>query len=242
MSENTILPANFLIIPGAMQPASSFNKFIERLKADNHHAEAFDLPIDDPDANVDIFKETVNKRIQELKKTGRLIAVAANSRGGHTLVRVDGDIHIHINTFVPLAIDQKDLMATAPPAHGPGYLESIVKLPPDGRLTIIENFEKARKFFYPNLTLEEAEYEYSCLRKQNRSDGGEAIPTQSSIPNIVIASEDDAVILPSYTVWMARTLLGVEPYIIPGGHFPHQEDPDALAQTVYKGIRDLKLA
>ena len=91
---------------------------------------------------------------------------------------------------------------------------------------------------YPRLPAATARAAASRLRPGAR--GAEyPLAGHPDVPTALIYAADDEFFEPEWERYMARTVLGVEPIEIPGGHFPMLEDPEGLAELLDRLAREL---
>jgi pimeloyl-ACP methyl ester carboxylesterase len=94
--------------------------------------------------------------------------------------------------------------------------------------------EAARRFMYPDLDPDDADWAFDRLRPQGQKSQGEPSPDSPDLRVESIVGTSDRVVSPEWSRRVARDRLGVEPIEIPTGHFPMITHPELLADELAK--------
>jgi pimeloyl-ACP methyl ester carboxylesterase len=85
---------------------------------------------------------------------------------------------------------------------------------------------------YPRLPPAVAQALAVRLRPGASPNGNYPLTAHPSVPTALIYTTDDEFFNPAWGRYAATQILGIEPIELPGGHFPMQEQPDALCSAL----------
>jgi pimeloyl-ACP methyl ester carboxylesterase len=97
----------------------------------------------------------------------------------------------------------------------------------------IADHDSARRFLFHDCTPEVADWAVTTLRSfVPVSVYSERVQPASAIPAMVVVPDRDRTLRTDWMLATARTRLGVEPVVLPGGHCPHVSRPKELASLL----------
>jgi pimeloyl-ACP methyl ester carboxylesterase len=182
------------------------------LEAAGHGVVAVDLPIEDQDAGLEDYTQTVTAAVGDARHT----IVVGHSLGGFTAPLVCDELH----------------------SDGLVYLSAMIPMPGEtfgdwwtntghDRETIPEE-----AFF--NLVLEDLAQQ-AADRERDQQGAWMARPwpgKRPDVPTLGILCRDDQFFPPSFTRRQIQDRVGSEPVEIPGGHYATLSHPDAVAAAL----------
>ena len=217
---------SFCLIHGAWHDGACWDDVVRALTARGHQAVAPDLPFHDPEAR---HAERVRPALEALAGVSGPFVVVGHSMGsGYAPIvaaSVPGARLVHLcprlGPFRP--------GADAPP----GPFRASMHLPaagPDG----LSRWDPAAAIMamYGRLAPEVARALAARLRPLAPPPDAFPLPGHPDVPTTLVYAADDEFFEPEWERFMARTVIGVEPIEIAGGHFPMAEDPLALADLL----------
>jgi pimeloyl-ACP methyl ester carboxylesterase len=95
--------------------------------------------------------------------------------------------------------------------------------------------DDAIRVMYRHLDADTARAAAATLGRQADTEGG-TLDRLPDVPTEVVIAREDEIFTLEWSRWAARTLAGVEPIELAGGHFPMLERPQELAELLI-GLR-----
>ncbi len=223
------------MIPGAGGSAWYWSRVTPALEAAGHAAIAVDLPGDDETAGLPEYCDLVTAAAQPRTDTDDLVLVA-QSMGGFTAPLVCNRIPV------------SRLVLTNPMIPVPGETAGEWW---DATGAVTARQEAARVADYP-MDFDLQEYFLHDVAPEMAAEGepyqrGEAdrafasvcdFATWPDIPIAVISGGDDRFFPVAFQQRLARERLGVEPYVIAGGHLMALSNPQGLADLLLRLAAD----
>jgi pimeloyl-ACP methyl ester carboxylesterase len=214
--------ATFCLIHGNWHDGSCWQPLIEQLSALGHGAVAPDLPFDDPAATYEDRARPASAAVEDVDAP---VVVVGHSAGSAEAALVAAErrpaLLVHLcPRFGSFA---------APPDAPPVFREGFPFPPRDSEGRMVWDADSAIAVMYPRLASEVAHGLAERLRPGASAVGEYPLAKHPDVPTALIYAREDEFFNPEWERFAARTLLGIEPIEIPGGHFPMVEDPDALA-------------
>lgn len=217
--------ATFCLVHGAWHDGACWEPLVACLHARGHDALTPDLPYHDP-------------------KTGyaaRIVPVL------EALAGIDGDVvlvgHSYGSAYAPLVAARRPgsllvhlcprLGPFIPPPGAPERLRADAVFPPsrpDG-LSVWDP-DVAVTSMYRRLPRATARALALRLRPLAPPADQFPLPGHPDVPTALIYTAEDEFFAPAFERFMARELFRIDPFELPGGHFPMVEDPDALAELL----------
>jgi pimeloyl-ACP methyl ester carboxylesterase len=214
--------ATFCLVHGAWHDGACWEPLVACLRARGHDALTPDLPYHDPEAGYAARAQPV------------LDALAG----------VDGDLvlvgHSLGSAYAPLAAMERPgsllvhlcprLGPFTPPPRSPDPFRTDAVFPPtrpDG-LSVWDP-ELAVTAMYGRLPPATARALALRLRPLAPPADDFPLPGHPDVPTALIYTAEDEIFAPEFERFMARELLRIDPFELPGGHFPMVEQPEALA-------------
>jgi pimeloyl-ACP methyl ester carboxylesterase len=225
----------FGLVHGSMHGAWCWDALRSELDDLGHNTVAMDLPIEDPEADLDDYAEVV---IDSLKNVEDPVLVGASS-GANVITRVAGLIAVNrliylCGSFYPSSMSAIERSSgeevKLPEKYLSGYEDSIITLP-SGLTTMYP--DDAETFFYHDCSEAVANYAIGHLRMQWRSRNNAPQIEWPKVPQSSIVCRDDRVVNPEWSRVVADKL-GIEITELPGGHSPFLSRPRVLAETLVK--------
>ena len=105
--------------------------------------------------------------------------------------------------------------------HGPWCWERVIPELAQNRTQWID-FEIARDSLYSDCDPADARAAFERLRPQGRAGYAEPCPLTAlpDVPTTYVCCTEDALVNPAWGRAAPRERLGVDPVLLPGGHFP----------------------
>ena len=216
----------FCLIHGAWHDAACWDDVARILRERGHEVVAPDLPYHDPEAGHD---ERVRPALEALEGATGPVVVVGHSMG---------------SAYAPIVAARRSesLLVHLCPRLGPfdpgpeapaGPFRTGMRLPspgPDG-LSVWDP-DEAIDAMYGRLAPETARALAARLRPLAPPADAFPLPGHPDVPTALVYAVDDEFFEPEWERHMARTVIGIEPIEITGGHFPMAEAPEALADLL----------
>ena len=194
---------------------------------------AMDLPIDDPAKNFNDYADVVIEHMSQEKN----IVLVGHSRGGNVIPRAAKAlaarklIFLH-SSFEPATIGHpvRHEVGFMPERNNPVFQKAIIRK--DHGLTIFDQ-RYAPQLFYNDCTPGIQEWATSKLRPQRRSEDEPTLyDWPAEIQQEYIIAEDDQIINPKWSQYVAENWLTIDPVYIEGGHSSFLSRPRKLARLL----------
>ena len=218
----------FALVHGSCQDAWAWHKVILELESVGHGAIAMDLPLENPNAGASDYAEAVVNALSGLDEppvlvghsmAGLIIPVVASRRPVQSLIFVAAAIpKIGVSLLDRFRGEERDMFQPDWPGKDPS-----------------RNREQALHYLFHDCPPAIAEQAIAHQRPQASSRPATEIPpfeTWPKVPNASIVCSEDRTLNPSWSRWASRTLLGIEPVEIVGGHCPFLSRPAELARQL----------
>jgi pimeloyl-ACP methyl ester carboxylesterase len=221
----------FSLIHGGFCSARCWDLLAAELEARDAGAIAIDLPIDDPDAQLDDRAAMVAASIAAVDDE---VVVVGNSGGGLLVPMVAAIRPVVHAVYIAGAVPRPGRPIGEYYRDHPGMVKLPPNLPLDERGASYLPDNVARELFFHDCAPELQEWALTTLRPSRSKTRDAACPLLRcpGVPSTYIVCEDDHALDPSDCAAMARELLGVEPITIPGGHMPQVSRPAMLADLL----------
>jgi hypothetical protein len=225
----------FGLVHGAWHGAWCWQYLIPELESRGHRAVAMDLPTDDPQAGAECYATIVLKALDSFDEdvvlvghslAGLTIPVVASLRPVRHLV--------YLCAIIPRPGAAWDDVAAEQPAFG-HYLSSTPAVGhPDGSASCPE--ERAMELFYHDCSSDLACWAAPRLRRQHWRVSQEKTPLAAfpAVPVTSIICTQDRVLDPAWSRVAAKSVLGVQPIELSGGHSPFLAQPARLAEVLHR--------
>jgi pimeloyl-ACP methyl ester carboxylesterase len=184
-----------------------------------------DLPKEDPEAGFPEYAQVVIDALGDAKD----VVAVGHSLGSDTAALLAARHPVRLVVYLcPLC------SAPRRPEGAPRVFQ------PDFNPTREEGYswwpaEDAIRVMYRHLDAGTARAAAATLGRQCNVRGG-LLDRLPAVPTEVVIARQDEVFTPEWSRWAARTLAGVEPIELDGGHFPMLERPRELADLLI-GLR-----
>jgi pimeloyl-ACP methyl ester carboxylesterase len=215
----------FALVHGSCQDAWVWHLVIPELNALGHRAVAMDLPLGDPKAGASEYADAVIRALSDVRESpilvghsmaGMVIPVVASRCPARALVFLAAAVpKIGFSLIERFRGDEKSMFQPDWPGKDPS-----------------RSREDALHYFFHDCPVELAEQAIGHLRPQASGRiAAETPPIEDwpEIPSACIVCSEDRTFNPAWSRWASRTLLGVEPVEISGGHCPFLSRPKVLA-------------
>lgn len=225
-----MLVATFCLIHGNWHDGSCWQPLTERLSALGHTAVAPDLPFDDPAAT---YEDRARPASAAVADADAPVVIVGHSVGSAEAALVAAARRPALLVYLCPRFGSFAAPADAPPVFREGF-----PFPPrdtEGRM--VWDADAAIAAMYPRLPSEVARRLAERLRPGASPVGEYPLAQHPDVPTALIYAREDEFFNPEWERFAARTLLGIEPIEIPGGHFPMVEDPDSLAALLDSLVR-----
>jgi pimeloyl-ACP methyl ester carboxylesterase len=209
--------STFALVHGAWLDGSAWSAVVPPLEARGHEVIAPDLPIDDPDALVTDYAQVVLDAIGD----ARDVVVVGHSFGSEAAALVAADRPVRGLVYLCPRVSGFD--------RPPGEPQPLRPFdPPDVDVTgrLVWSPAAAARLFPPALA--------GRVRPQATQVWQSEYPLDAppAVPSAFVIAADDEVFDPHWSHWAAREVLGLQPMLLQGGHFPMAERPAELAQLL----------
>jgi pimeloyl-ACP methyl ester carboxylesterase len=218
----------FALVHGSCQDAWVWHKVVPVLRAAGHRVVAMDLPLEDPNAGASEYADAVVRALTNLEEPP---IVVGHSMAGMVIPVVASRRPVQLLVFLAAAIpkpgqslfdrfrgEECDMFQPDWPGKNPS-----------------RNRQQALHYLFHDCDPTMAEAAIRHLRPQASSRvATEAPPIEKwpAVPSQSIVCTADRTINPEWSRKASRTLLGVEPLEIPGGHCPFLSRPELLAREL----------
>lgn len=217
----------FSLVHGGQQGAWCFDPLIAELSRRNYSAIAVDLPIEDPDAGLDDYTETVRASLATVTEP---VIVMGHSLGGLMLPLVAQRRPVAGLAFVCAALPFPGESLVATIAED-GASQGSADLLDDGARLHRSSPGVVREVFFPDCSPEVQEWAVARQRSQGERPHREPSPlkTWPDVPTVVVNGTKDRAISRSRAHTTAMRLFGAPPVEIDEGHFPFLTNPSLIA-------------
>ena len=218
----------FVLVHGSCQNAWVWHKVIPELESLGHRALAMDLPLENANAGASDYSNAVINAIRDLHElpvvvghsmAGMVVPVVASRRPVQSLIFLGAAIpRIGISLAHRFRGDEGNMFQPDWPGKDPS-----------------RNREHALHYIFHDCPPALAEQAIKHLRPQVSSRVVTEVPPFEiwpKVPKASIVCSEDRTINPEWSRWASRTLLGVEPVEIAGGHCPFLSRPKELAAVL----------
>jgi pimeloyl-ACP methyl ester carboxylesterase len=214
--------ATFCLVHGNWHDGSCWEQLTERLRALGHSAAAPDLPFDDPSATYDDRARPARAAVEGADAP---VVIVGHSVGSAEAALVAAERRPALLVYLCPRFGS----FAAPPEAPPVFREGFPFPPKDSEGRLVWDADSAIAAMYPRLPAEVARRLAERLRPGAAAVGAYPLAEHPDVPTALIYAREDEFFTPEWERFVARTLLGIEPIELPGGHFPMVEDPDTLA-------------
>ncbi len=224
----------FALVHGAWHGTWCWERLIPELERRGHDAIAVDLPCEDVEAGVSVYREAV---LRALDGTGDDLVLVGHSLAGLTIPLVAAARPVRALVFLCALIPQPglslvDQLAQEPDVFAPGFGDAIVRdelgrsswATPDAAIAAL----------YADCEVELQQWAVSRLRPQARLPNVEPCPLLAwpDVPSAYVLCRGDAAVAPAWSRRAARDRLGVEAIELDGDHSPFLSRPVELAAAL----------
>jgi pimeloyl-ACP methyl ester carboxylesterase len=217
--------ATFCLIHGNWHDGSSWTPVVERLQARGHHVVAPDLPFDDPAAT---YRRRAQPAVDALMGAADPVVVVGHSVGSAEAALVASQRPVSLLVYVCPRFGSFPVPAEAPAV----FREAFTFPEKDAEGRMVWRPDAAIEAMYPRLPAATARELASHLRPGAFPAGDYPVAVHPEVQTALIYTTDDEFFNPDWERFVGHHLLGVEPIELPGGHFPMQQDPDAVADLL----------
>jgi Alpha/beta hydrolase family len=225
----------FALVHGAWHGAWCWRYVIRELDGRGHRALAMDLPNEDPRAGAEHYASVV---VEALEGVDEDVVLVGHSLAGLTIpvVACLRPVRrlVYLSALVPRPGAAWDEVAAEQPVFG-HYQASVPAVShPDGSASCPE--ERALELFYHDCPADMARWAARRLRRQHWPVSQERTPLVAfpKVPANSIVCEADRAVNPVWSRAAARSVLGVEPIELDGGHSPFLAQPATLAEVLHR--------
>jgi pimeloyl-ACP methyl ester carboxylesterase len=210
----------FALVHGAWHDSSCWELLVPLLEERGHRVAAPDLPGDDPDASFADYAAVVESALAGDDDA----VVVGHSLGSDTIPLVAARLLVYLCPR---------LGAVPQPEGGPEQWGIELALPRDELGRMYWTADDAVRRMYPCLPPALARRAADRLRPQaDVRSHGYPLEELPRVPSAFVHTSGDELFRPEWARWAARTIVGVEPVELPGGHFPMLERPAELADVL----------
>lgn len=224
----------FALVHGAWHGAWCWERLVPELERRDHLAIAVDLPCEDVEAGVSVYR---NEVVQALDGIRDDLVLVGHSMGGLTIPLVAAARPVRALVFLCALIPQPgsslvDQLAEDPDVFAPGFGDALVR-DELGRSSW-SSHEEAVAAMYPDCEAELQRWAVSRLRPQARAPSVEPCPLLAwpDVPCAYVLGRGDAAVAPAWSRQAARERLGVEAIELDGDHSPFLSRPAELAAAL----------
>jgi pimeloyl-ACP methyl ester carboxylesterase len=220
--------ATFALVHGAWHGGWCWNLLVEELSRQGHRSVAPDLPYDDPTATWETYVDVVTDAL-----SGVVDPVLVGHSGGALSIalvalRRPVKLLVYLCPSSPVAVPPPDM----PPSLREGAWDAV-KTDELGRGWWQP--DDAVRDMYRHLDPALARWAAGQLRP-DADPGPYPLAAPPALPSVYIYASEDEFFTPESRRWAARTIFGVEPIEMDGGHFPMMERPSELADLLVASL------
>ncbi|MDB5166370.1 MAG: alpha/beta hydrolase [Candidatus Saccharibacteria bacterium] len=206
---------------------------------------AMDVPVDDPTKDLNDYGQAV---ADSLAGRDNLVGIFHSRAGNYGPRAVNllndprtGEGPFRQMIFLAASFEPQTLQAFGPleahhttiPRHSPASRAAIVRRPDLGPDMTEFDRSRAVQFLYHDVSDHKLVVEaIRHLRPQRRPVVEPTLDRWPRIPQDYIVCTEDRMVRPDWSRLAAREFLGVDPYILPGGHSPFLSRPRDLARML----------
>ena len=230
--------AAFILIHGAWHGAWCGERLVPELARLGHGARAVDLPIDDPDADMDDWTAVVAGAVDAVGAVAGPPILVGHSLAGVLLPLVAARRRVARQVYLAAILHPALVPDGAPPPHAPGTFRGLERFP--DRSHRWPSAAAAAPVLYGACSAEDARWAFAHLRRQQTARPWVRVPVPDpwpATPVSAIVCRGDRTVRPAFGRWAARSVLGVEPVELDADHSPFLSRPRALAE-VLSGFAD----
>lgn len=224
----------FGLIHGAQHGAWSWSLLVPELEARGFETVAMDLPVEDPEAGLRNYVETVVASLEEVtddlvvvghSMAGMVAPVVATLRPTRAVVYLCGVVPVPGKTMAEVLVDEPDL-------ERPRIRTDSSTLREDGVRVVTP--EVGREIYYHDCPPELAQWASQQLRPTADTAVYDVSPLDNfpDVKTVSIICTEDRVVSPDWSRRVARSRLGIDCIELPGGHAPMLSRPRRLAEVL----------
>lgn len=229
MHENHDPTREIVLVHGGLMGGWCWADLIPELEALGYRPHTLDLPIDDPEADLDDYAAVVVATMRTLDRPWLL----GHSMGGLVVPRAAleqpaaGLIFLCAGFPARNEAEHRESEAARDPGNEGHFLPAG-----EGRITL--SLEGAAHDFFNDCPPALQREAHSRFRPQATAPFAEYAPIERypDVPIHAIVTADDHIVLRAKHAAMIRRRIGVEPVELPGGHCPFYSRPRKLAETI----------
>jgi len=215
----------FCLIHGQWHDGSCWDAVAGDLRARGHTVVAPDLPFDELGAG---YATRAAPALRALEGVDDSIVVVGHSAGSAEAAIVASERQASLVVYVC-----PRFASFAPPPDAPDAFRAGFPFPPrDAEGRGVWEPQAALEVMYTRLPAAVGRALAERLRPGAAPAGDYPLDRHPDLPTALVYAVDDEFFTPEWEQFVAREMLGVEPVVIPGGHFPMVEDPAALADLL----------
>jgi pimeloyl-ACP methyl ester carboxylesterase len=221
---------DFVLVPGAGGDSYAWHGVVAILEARGSRAVAVDLPATDEAAGILEYADAVVSATRDLEG----VVLVAHSMGAYAAVvaaeRLDVKALIFVAAMIPAAGETAGEWWTR---SGQTVAQHALDVA-EGRDP--NRFDEQESFWHdvPPEVLEKFAARGPRPQSQRPFDDSWTATRWRSLPIVVVAAENDRLFPLRFMQGLSRERLGVEPVLVPTGHWPALAAPDILAHLLLR--------
>ena len=226
--------ATLCLIHGAWHGPSCWDALATALRARDHEVVQPDLPLHDSQAG---YEQRIRPALEAIDAIDHPVLIGHSQGSNYATLVASARQDSSLIYLCPR------LGGFDPPAGAPKPFRDGFPFPAnrdDG--TSVWSPEAAIESMYPRLGTEIARNLAEGLRPMAPPPGEYPLAEHPEVPTALIYGAEDELFEPSWQLFMAAELLGIEAVEFPSGHFPMAEDPAGLADLLDRTARELEPA
>lgn len=218
---------DFVLVPGAGGDSTAWHRVIAILEDGGDRAVAVTLPAADPEAGITEYAEAVISAAADLDD----VVLVAHSMGAYAAVvaaeHIDAKALIFVAAMIPSAGESPgEWWTQSGQAVAQRELDVAEGRDPD-------QFDEQESFWNDVPTEVLADFTSRPQQQAQRPfDDSWTATRWRSMPISVVAAEHDRLFPLHFMQKLSRERLGVEPALVPGGHWPALASPQELARLL----------
>lgn len=226
---------DMLLVHGGSGGAWYWDRLLPHLTALGHRAVAADVPMDDPDNDLERCAALAAASADGLDRP----VVVGHSIAGCFLPLVARHVAARRLVFLCAMIPVPGRSLADQQAEDPGMVRYPYALVRDEQGRTLATPEVARAMYYPDATDADATWATARLRPQAPTVRTSPFPVGGwpAVPSTYVVARDDTVVDPEWSRRASRERLGVEPIEIGGAHSPMLTRPKELAALLDDVLR-----
>jgi hypothetical protein len=235
----------FALVQGFCHDKWHWHLLQAELENQGHPTIVMDLPLSSPNSTFDTYAEIIADTLKDRQNVTGVFHSRAGNYGPRAVnllqARYPGRVIVSSMVFLSSSFENDTLHALGrpspdektPPRNSPESRKAIIDRKDLGENMKAISPELAHEFLYHDVEDEAlVTAAVAHLVPQNRPANEPTLHSWPGVSQHYIYCEDDRMVSPDWSQYVAENWLGIQPLHIPGGHSPFLSRPRTLADTL----------